>query len=117
MKRYLLLIVLLSGICFASAARNSVKSEKKKSAVCLTVQAENGSVKQQTNEDGTITCVINKSDLIRITAILLNGEDVTCLLDNTKLNLPQLTKNATLEVQFEEYPTFCRQEYKTIAMF
>ncbi len=117
MKRNLVLIVLFFVVCMVSEAKISTKVEKKKSPVCLTVQAENGSIKQKLNEDGTITCVFKSSDLIRVATIILNGEDMTNLLDKNQLNLPLLTKDSTLEIQFDEIPVFNQPTYRTIAMF
>lgn len=116
MKRHSILIVLLLVISLCTEAKKATKTERVKTPVCLTLQAENGSVRQKVNEDGTITCTIKPSDVIRVTTILLNGEDVSNQLDNNKLTLPLLSENATLEIVFEEIPYFSRVEYNTIAM-
>lgn len=117
MKRFYVFIVLFLVICFFADAKTPAKVETKKAPVCLTLQAENGSVKQNINEDGTITCIIKSTDLIRVTTILLNGEDITAQLEKNKLNLPILTQNSTLEIDFEEPSQFPQQTYYTIAMF
>ena len=97
-------------------AKKNTKIESKKSQVCLTLQAENGSVRQKVNDDGTITCTIKYSDLIRVTSIVFNGEEVSNQLEKNILELPLLTKDSTLEIVFEEIPYFNRVEYTTIAM-
>lgn len=117
MKRYLIVTAFMLIVCFFTNAKTPVKKETKNSPVCLTVQAENGSVKQNINEDGTITCIIKLNDLIRVSSILLNGEDITAELEKNKLNLPVLTKNSTLEISFEEPSPFAQPVYNTIAMY
>jgi hypothetical protein len=116
MKRHSILIVILLVICFSVEAKKSTKIESKKNLVCLTLQAENGSVRQNVNVDGTITCTIKSSDLIRVSSIVLNGEEISNQLEKNQLNLPLLTKDSTLEIVFEEMPCFNRVEYNTIAM-
>jgi len=116
MKKHSILIVLLLVICLQAAAKKPTVVERKKSQVCLTLQAENGSVKQKVNEDGTITCIIKSSDLIRVSSIVLNGVDLTSQLEKNKLNLPLLTKNSTLEIYFDEIPYYDQVEYTTMAM-
>lgn len=116
MNNKLVLIVLLLVITFFADAKTPSRNVIKKAAVCLTVQAENGSIKQKFNEDGTITCIIKPNDVIRVTTIFLNGDDVTNLLEKNKLELPLLTKNSTLEISFEEIPTYIAPVYNTIAM-
>lgn len=117
MNKKLVLIVLLLVIAFMADAKTPSKKAMKKAPVCLTVQAENGSIKQKYNEDGTITCIIKPGDVIRVSAIFLNGEDVTNMLEKNKLVLPLLTKNTTLEISFEEMPTYIAPVYNTIAMY
>lgn len=117
MTTKLFIIALILFFSFVAEAKNPVKVEKKNSPVSLTIQAENGSVKQSINSDGSITCTISTNDLIRVSTILLNGEDVTNLLESNKLNLPLLSKNSTLEISFEEIPYFREPEYRTIAMY
>lgn len=103
-------------ISLYAEAKTPVKVKAKKAPVCLTLQAENGTVQQKVNYDGSITCIIKINDLIRVSSILLNGEDVTAQLDKNKLNLPALTKSATLEISFEEPSQFSQPIYNTIAM-
>lgn len=117
MTSRIFIIALLLLCSFVAEGKNPVKVEKKKTAACLTIQAENGSVRQTVNEDGSITCTISKSDLIRVSTILLNGDDITNQLESNKLNLAQLSKNSTLEISFEEIPLFREPEYRTIAMY
>lgn len=117
MKSKLIFIALFLVLSFVVEAKKPATVVRKKAAVCLTLQAENGSVKQKINEDGSITCIIKSTDLIRVSTILLNGEDITSQLEKNKLNLPMLTKDATLEISFEEPPVFAQPTYNTIAMF
>jgi len=117
MKTNLIFFVLLMVIAFSADAKTQSNVWNKKAPVCLTVQAENGTIKQKFNEDGTITCIIKPLDVIRISAIFLNGEDVTSQLEKNKLILPILTVNTTLEVCFEEKPLNTAPVYNTIAMF
>jgi hypothetical protein len=116
MKRNLILLAfLLVLIVFVDAKTQSKVADKK--AVCLTIQAENGSIKQQVNEDGTITCIIRTGDVIRVSSIVLNGEDVTNQMESNKFTLPLLTENTTLNITFDSIPTFTQPIYNTIAMF
>lgn len=117
MKRILVLLVLFLVISTLADAKTQSKKVDKKTSVCLTVQAENGSVKQKINIDGSITCIIKPDDLIRVSTILLNGEDITNQLEKNKLSLPLLTKNTTLEITFDQEPYFTEQVYRTIAMY
>jgi hypothetical protein len=116
MKRYLVLLALLLVITLCADAKKQSKVAIKKATICLTVQAENGSIKQKFNEDGTITCIIKPGDVIRVTTIYLNGEDVTNQLEKNKLVLPVLTENTTLEISFEEKPLYIEPIYNTVAM-
>jgi hypothetical protein len=116
MKKILILLVLLVVIAFSADAKTQSRISNKKAPVCLTVQAENGAIKQKFNEDGTITCIIRPSDVIRVSTILLNGVDVTNQLEKNKLVLPILTENTTLEICFEEKPIYTAPVYNTIAM-
>lgn len=117
MKTNLIIIVLLLVLSFSANAKPKSKVAKIKAPVCLTVQAENGSIKQKLNADGSITCIIKPGDVIRVSAIFLNGKDVTNLLEKNKLVLPLLTQNTTLEISFEEVPAFATPTYNTIAMY
>ena len=117
MKRQLILLVFLLILNFFADAKTQSKSASKKAMVYLTVQAENGSVKQKFNEDGTITCIIKPGDVIRVSTIYLNGEDVTYLLENNKFTLPLLNNNAALEVLFDSPSVDIKTVYNTITMF
>jgi hypothetical protein len=117
MKKILFLLVLLLGISFFADAKTQLNIVNRKEPVYLTVQAENGSIRQKLNEDGTITCIIKPGDVIRVSTILLNGEDVTNQLEKNKLVLPVLSKNSTLEISFEEKPMYAPPVYNTIAMY
>jgi len=117
MKRQLILLVFLLILNFIANAKTQSKPASKKETVYLTVQAENGSVKQKINEDGTITCTIEPDDIIRVLMIYLNGEDVMYKLENNELTLPLLTKNAELEVVFDSPLAGNKTVYNTITMF
>ncbi|MCX6308562.1 MAG: hypothetical protein NTY32_06965 [Bacteroidia bacterium] len=117
MKRLKLLLVLLLVLNFVIEAKTQTKVRCEKASVCLTLQAENGSIKQRVNEDGTITCIIKPGDVIRVSTIVLNGEDVTNQLEYNTLNLPLLTANTTLEITFESISSYNQPVYNTIAMF
>jgi len=117
MKRLLILLVFLLILHSFGDAKTQSKFAGKKPTVYLTVQAENGSIKQKFNEDGTITCIIKPDDVIRVSTIYLNGEDVTDKLEDNILSLPLLTKNSALEVVFDSTLTYIKPVYNTIAMF
>ena len=117
MKIKIILLVFLLILNFTADAKTQSTFASKKTTVYLTVQAENGSIKQKFNEDGTITCIIKPGNVIRVSTIYLNGEDVTSLLDSNKLTLPLLTKNAALEVVFDSPSVDIKTVYNTIAMF
>lgn len=117
MKRILVLLVFILVISHVSDAKTQSKKLDKKNIVCLTVQAENGSIKQKINKDGSITCIIKPDDVIRVSTILLNGEDITNQLEKNKFSIPFLTKNATLEITFDHHSSFTEQTYRTIAMY
>lgn len=114
MKRYLSIVALLLIFCMVAEAKKAPKSERKQAPVCLTLQAENGTVKQKLNEDGTITCIIRTSDLIRVSSIVLDGEDISYLLVKNKLNVPVLAKDATLEIVYDEPTAYQQPRYNTI---
>jgi len=116
MKRHLVLLIFLLALSLPIGAKTRTNNPVKNTRVCLTIQAENGSIKQKVNEDGTITCTIKPNDLIRVSSILLNGEDVTNQMEKNKLDLPLLTENATLEVSFESISNYPQMVYRTIAM-
>lgn len=85
--------------------------------VYLTLQADNGSFRQVTEMDGTITIYFKVLDLININSILLNGSDVTSELVKNKYTLPALTKNATLDISIENSPTDSNQiRYNTVSL-
>lgn len=117
MKRLLVLLALFLVISPFADAKTESKKTDKKTIVCLTVQAENGSIKQKSNEDGTITCIIKPDDVIRVSTILLNGEDITNQLDKNKLTLPILTQNTTLEISFDSNTSNLQPKFNTIAMY
>jgi hypothetical protein len=73
--------------------------------VYLTFQADNGSFRQVTEMDGTITIYLKQLDVIKVNTILLNGTDVTLKLVKNHFSLPELTKNTTLDITFEVAPT------------
>lgn len=117
MRRILVLLAFFLVISHFADAKTQSKNVDKKSVVCLTVQAENGSIKQKTNKDGSITCIIKPDDVIRVSTILLNGEDITNQLEKNKFSIPLLTKNTTLEITFDERSSYTEQAYRTIAMY
>lgn len=117
MKSKIILLVFLLILNFTADAKTQSKFASKKTTVYLTVQAENGSIKQKFNEDGTITCTIEPEDVIRVLTIYLNGEDVTYMLENNKITLPLLTKNVALEVVFDSPSADIKTVYNTITMF
>lgn len=117
MKRNLILLVFLLVLNVIVDAKTQTKVADKKTQVCLTIQAENGSVKQKVNEDGTITCIIKTGDVIRVSSIVLNGADVMNQLEKNKLTLPLLTENTTLEITFDSTASYTQPVYNTIAMF
>jgi len=81
--------------------------------VYLTFQSDNGSFRQVTELDGTITIYLKQLDVIKVNMILLNGSDVTFGLEKNHFSLPALTKNATLDITFEDVPT--ETHYNTIS--
>jgi len=117
MKKILVLSVVFLVVSLFADAKTQSKKVDKKNFVCLTVQAENGSIKQKINKDGSITCIIKPNDVIRVSTILLNGEDITNQLEKNKFNLPLITENSTLEITFDQQPYFTEQAYRTIAMY
>jgi len=117
MKRTLVLLVFLLVLYVFVDAKTPTKVAGKKAQVCLTIQAENGSIKQKVNEDRTITCIIKTGDVIRVSSIVLNGEDVTNQLEKNKLTLSRLTENTTLEITFDSTATYTQPIYNTIAMY
>ncbi len=98
-------------------AKTQTKISCKETPVCLTIQAENGSIKQKLNEDGSITCIIKPSDVIRVSSIVINGQDITNRLEKNKFILSQLTENTTLEITFESSSQNIQPVYNTIAMY
>ena len=117
MKRNLILLFILLLFNTFVDAKTQTKGASKKTPVCLTIQAENGSIKQRVNEDGTITCIIKTGDIIRVSSIVLNGEDIMNKLESNKLTLPLLTENTTLEITFDSIASYNQPVYNTIAMF
>lgn len=116
MKRNFILFFILFVINLFVDAKTNINYARNRAPYYLTLQAENGSIKQKFNEDGTITCIIKLGDVIRVSSIHLNGEDVTNQLEKNKLNLPALTENTTLEISFDETSAFVTTVYNTIAM-
>jgi hypothetical protein len=116
MKRNIILIVFTLGFCLFVQAN---KQANIAAPVYLTVQAENGGLlKQLRNENGTVTCIFHPSDVIRIEAIIFNGQDVTSSLKGNKFITPVLTKDATLDISFEMPKSDWEQtNYRTIASF
>jgi len=117
MKRNLILLVFLLVLNTFVDAKTQTKVASKKAPVCLTIQAENGSIRQKVNEDGTITCIIKTGDVIRVSSIVLNGEDMMNHLESNKLTLPLLTENTTLQITFDSTASYNQPVYNTIAMF
>ena len=117
MKKHFILIAFFLLLFLSVDAKTKFLDGNKKAQVCLTLQAENGTIKQSLNEDGTISCIIKSVDVVRISSILLNGEDVMYMLEKNKLNLPYITQNSTLEVNFDKVPTTNYYKYCTIARF
>jgi len=117
MKRQLILLVFLLVFSLFVDAKTQTKIAGKKAPVCLTLQAENGSIKQKRNADGTITCIIQPEDVIKVSSIVLNGMNITNQLENNKLTLPLLTQDSTLEVTFESISLNIKTNYNTIAMY
>jgi len=117
MKRHLVLLVFLLVFNVFVDAKTQTNVVGKKAPVCLTIQAENGSIKQKVNEDGTITCIFKTVDVIRVSSIVINGVDITNQIDYNVVTLPLLTENATLEITFDSPETFTQPVYNTIVMF
>jgi hypothetical protein len=102
MKRKAIFIAMILALCLFTNTKTLAKGRTSTAPVFLTVQAENGNIlRQLTNKDGTITCVFKPSDVIRINSIILNGSDVTYQLEGYKYTTPVLTKNSTLEINFD----------------
>lgn len=116
MKRILILFFILLAVNVFVDAKTNTKYASNLTPYYLTLQADNGSIKQKFNEDGTITCVIKLGDVIRVSSILLNGEDITNQLEKNKLKLPVLTENTTLEISFDEISAFVTTVYNTITI-
>lgn len=114
----MLLLVLLFNIPDVLFGKISNIQEDDYSAtevVYLTFQAENGSFRQVSNMDGTITIYVKPYDIIKVNSILLNDSDVSLDLVKNHYTLPVLTENATLEITFERAATSQnRIEYSTI---
>ncbi len=114
-----LLIVLLFNLPSGLFGKNANIQEEDYSAtelVYLTFLADNGSFRQVTNQDGTITIYVKPYDVIKVNSILLNGSDVSLDLVKNHYTLPVLTENATLDISFEraatsQYPI----EYSTVS--
>ena len=117
MKRNLILLFILLVLNSFVDAKTHTKYASKKTTFYLTFQAENGSIKQKFNENGTITCIIKQRDVIRVSSIVLNGDDVTNQLEKNKYTLPVLTQNSTLEITFDSTTNYIQTVYSTIAMF
>lgn len=84
--------------------------------IYLTFQSDNGSFKQVTEIDGTISIYFKIYDLINVNSILLNGSDVTSELVKNHYSLPTLTENSTLDINFEISPIdFFQKKYNTIS--
>ena len=114
MKRQLILTTIFLSLCLFVFSARQEKNETLKAMIYFTVQAENGYCKHRVNNDGTITCIIKPSDVIRISAIFFNGSDVTLELNGNKYITPILTKNSTLEICFDNTLIFNPIKYNTI---
>lgn len=114
----ILLVVLLLHIPSGLFGKSSNIQEDDYSAtelVYLTFQAENGSFRQVTNMDGTITIYVKPYELINVNSILLNDSDVSLDLVKNHYTLPAITENSTLNISFERAAT-CQNpiEFSTI---
>lgn len=84
--------------------------------VYLTFQSDNGSFRQETELDGTICIYVMILDVINVNVILLNGLDVTTEMVQNHYALPTLSKNATLNITFENAPSpFNQKKYNTVS--
>jgi hypothetical protein len=122
MKRLLLTGFLLLGFIFPHCNRLESKESspaKNRQSLYLTIQAENGSIRQRLNKDGSYTVYIYTRDLIRVASIRFNGKDLTSDLMGNKVVTPVLTKNSTLEVQFDSTSMYTDNSpiYNTIAAY
>jgi hypothetical protein len=116
MKSHTILTAFLLCLCFFVDANRHSDNEIYKPALMITAQAENGSFRQQVNKDGTITCIIKHTDVIRVNSIFFNGSDVTYKLVDNKYTTPVLTENSTLTICFDSINIELYTEYNTIAM-
>lgn len=116
MKKIILLLALLLVIAHFGEAKDQTKELTNDACVFLTVQSENGRIKLQNNDDGSIAIILMLDEVVCVSNIILNGEDVTNQMEKNLLTIPPLHENMTLEVNFEKRPHNVETAYRTIAM-
>jgi hypothetical protein len=71
-------------------------------SVYITIQAENGSVRQIENDEESTTWLIIPDNGWEISDVVLNGENITGKLDmNNRIRTPHNNENTTILITFE----------------
>ncbi len=90
------LFVLIS--CLYSFSEKSITDK----SVYITIQAENGGVRQIENDEESTTWLIIPDNGWEISNVVFNGEEITNKLDmNNRIQTPHSNENATILITFE----------------
>ena len=80
----------------------SEKKNTKRKPIYITVQAENGSVRQIENDEESTTWLILPDNGWEISSISYNGFDITNKIDmNNRIQTPHANENTNLIITFE----------------
>lgn len=99
LQKLVLTVLFILFFCLYSFSEKSINVK----SVYITIQAENGSVRQIENDEESTTWLILPDNGWEISNVVYNGEDITNKLDmNNRIQTPNSISNATILITFEQ---------------